>query len=208
MHVKPNPNPNNKAAQNMDIHIVLALSITLMPCDDIKLISGIIVETIIEDAPSSELEKESGEKLSFDIEEIDELIIELADPPFPERLEITKTVELPSFNLLGELKNLHVNIPLLQVIRDVPIYAKTVRDLCIKNPRRKPRDPLIVHVVGEFSELMLEKTPPIKYANPGNPTVIVKIGHTFIPDVLDDLGEAINVMPIEKTQLLQLRTQV
>jgi len=31
---------------------------------------------------------------------------------------------------------------------------------------------------------------------------------TFIPDVLVDLGEVINIMPIETTQLLQLRTQV
>ena len=82
----------------------------------------------------------------------------------------------PQFNLLGELQNLHVNIPLLQTIRDVPIYVKTVRDLCMKRPRRKPRDPLTVHVVGDFSELMLGKTPPNKYGDPGKPTITVKIG--------------------------------
>ena len=117
-------------------------------------------------------------------------------------------MELPSFNLLEELQNLHVNIPLLQAIRDVPIYAKIVRDLCIKKPGRKPRDPLTVHVVGELSELMLGKTPPIKYGDPGNPTVTLKIGHTFILDLLVDLGATINIMLIEMTQLLQLRTQV
>jgi hypothetical protein len=117
-------------------------------------------------------------------------------------------VELPSFNLLGELQNLHVNIPLLKVIRDVPIYAKTVRDLYIKRPIRKPRDPLTVHVVGDFSELMLVKTPPIKYGDPGNPIVTVKIGQTSIPHVLVDLGAAINIMPIDTTQLLPLKMQV
>jgi hypothetical protein len=117
-------------------------------------------------------------------------------------------VYLPSFNLLGELQNLHVKIPLLQAIRDVPIYVKTVRDLCIKKPGRKPREPLIVHVVGELSELMLGKTPPIKYGDLGNPTVTVKIGKTFIPDVLVDLGATINIILIKTTQLLQLRTQV
>jgi hypothetical protein len=117
-------------------------------------------------------------------------------------------VELPSFNLLGELKNLHVNIPLLQAIRDVPIYAKTMRDLCIRKPRQKPKDPLIVHVVGDLSELLLGKNPPIKYGDPGNPTVTVKIGQTSIPHVLVDLGAAINIMPIETTQFLQLITQI
>jgi hypothetical protein len=103
MPVQPNPNTNNKVIQNIDIHNVPALSITLMPYDEIKLRSGRIVEPIIENAPSSESDKESGEKPSADIEEIDQPIIELVDPPFPERLQITKTVELPSFNLLGEL---------------------------------------------------------------------------------------------------------
>jgi hypothetical protein len=64
-----------------------------------------------------------------------------------------------------------------------------------------------VHVVGDLSELMLGKTPPIKYGDPGNPTFIVKIGQTSIPHVLVDLGVAINIMPIETSQLLQLRTQ-
>jgi hypothetical protein len=105
-----------------------------MPCDEIKLRSGRIVEPIIEDDPYSESDKESRERPSADTEEIDQPIIESTDPPFPKRLKITKPVELPSFNLLGEFKNLHVNIPLLQVIRDVPIYTKTVRDLCIRKP--------------------------------------------------------------------------
>jgi hypothetical protein len=117
-------------------------------------------------------------------------------------------MELRSFNLLGELQNLHVDIPLLQAIRDVSIYAKTVRDLCIRKPGQKPKDPLTVHVVGDFSELMLGKTPPIKYGDPGNPTVKVKIGQTSIPHVLVDLGVAINIMPIETMQLLQLRIEI
>jgi hypothetical protein len=62
--------------------------------------------------------------------------------------------------------------------------------------------------VGDLSELVLGKTPPIKYGDPGNPTVTVKIGQTSIPHVLVDLGVEINIMPIETTQLLQLRTQV
>jgi hypothetical protein len=117
-------------------------------------------------------------------------------------------MELPSLNLLGELQNMHINIPLLHAIRDVPIYAKTVRDLCIRKARRMPKYPLIVHVVGDLSELMLGKTPPIKYGDPRNSTVTVKIGQTSIPHVLVDLWEAINIIPIETIQLLQLGTQI
>jgi hypothetical protein len=68
MPMQPNPNPNNKVVQNIDIHNVASLSITPMPCDEIKLRSGRIVEPIIEDSPSSELDKESRERPSADIE--------------------------------------------------------------------------------------------------------------------------------------------
>ena len=60
----------------------------------------------------------------------------------------------PQFNLLGELRNLYVKIPLLQGLHDVPIYVRTILDLCT----RKPRDPPIVHVIGKLSELIMGKT--------------------------------------------------
>ena len=66
MPEKPNPNPNNKVIQNIDIHNVPALSITPMPCDEINVRSGRIVEPIVEDAPSLESDKESGERPSVD----------------------------------------------------------------------------------------------------------------------------------------------
>jgi hypothetical protein len=103
MPVQPNPNPNNKAIQNIDILNVPTLSITPMPCDEIHLRSGRIVEPIVEDDPSLESDKESGERPCADTKEIDQPILESTDPPFPERLKITMPVELPSFNLLREL---------------------------------------------------------------------------------------------------------
>jgi hypothetical protein len=80
MPMQPNQNPNNKVIQNIDIHNVSTLSITPMPCDEIKLRSWRIVEPIIEDDPSLESDKESAEKSSADTEEIDQPIIRLADP--------------------------------------------------------------------------------------------------------------------------------
>jgi hypothetical protein len=58
-------------------------------------------------------------------------------PPYPERLAIEKPIVLPEFDLEAELRNVCVKIPLLQAIKDIPIYAKTVRELCIKKPGRK-----------------------------------------------------------------------
>jgi hypothetical protein len=58
-------------------------------------------------------------------------------PPFPEILMIEKPVVYPNFNIVGELKNLYVNIPLLQVLQDIPIYEKTIKELCERKPVRK-----------------------------------------------------------------------
>ena len=85
-------------------------------------------------------------------------------------------MEQPRFNLLGESNNIYVNIPLLKALHDVPIYAKTIRDLVVKKPGRKPKDHPTVHVVGTLSELMMGRDPLAKYDDPDNPTVTVYIG--------------------------------
>ena len=79
----------------------------------------------------------------------------------------------PEFNLLGELKNLYVKIPLLQALQDVPIYAITIWDMCTKKKWRKPIDPPTIHVIGKLSALITRKTLLAKYDDPGNPTVTV-----------------------------------
>jgi hypothetical protein len=121
---------------------------------------------------------------------------------------LTKTPKPPAFNLLGELQNIYVKIPLLQALRDVPIYARTMRDICVKKPGRKTKDPLIVHVMGDLYTLMSGKVPPIKYGDPDHPTVSVKIGKMIIPRVLVDLGVVINIMTLETSKLLQLQNEI
>lgn len=99
------------------------------------------------------------------------------------------------------MQNRYVKIPLLQALRDVLIYARTVRDICIKKPGRKAKDTLTVHVMGDLAALMSGKT-PIKYGDLGHPTVMVQVGKTIVSRVLVDLGVAINIMTLETTQLL------
>jgi hypothetical protein len=166
------------------------------------------VEPTIADVTSSDKEETKEHDVPEKVQSSSNNAVETATPPFPKRLALTKTPEPPTFNLLGELQNLYVKIPLLQALRDVPIYARTMRDICVKNPGRKTKDPLTVHVMGDLSALMSGKTPPVKYGDPGHPTVTVHVGKTIIPRVLVDLGAAINIMTLETLQLLQLQDQV
>ena len=51
---QPNPNPNNKALQQFEISSMPAYSISPLPCNNLHLWSGKVVEPIIiEDVPSS-----------------------------------------------------------------------------------------------------------------------------------------------------------
>jgi hypothetical protein len=97
-------------------------------------------------------------------------------PPFPEILMIAKPVVYPNFDIVGELKNLYIKIPLLQSLQDIPIYVKMIKELCGRKPIRKIRDPSsIVCVVGALSDLILGRQEPVKYADPGNPIVTNQI---------------------------------
>jgi hypothetical protein len=63
-----------------------------------------------------------------------------------------KKPEVPlGHDLEDELRNVCVKIPLLQAIKDIPIYAKIIRDLCIKNRGRKRKEPPVIKVVGQLS---------------------------------------------------------
>ena len=69
-------------------------------------------------------------------------------PSYLERLVIEKPTTQSEFDILNELKNICVKIPLLQSIKDIPIYSKVVKELCIKKLGRKKKGPPIVHVIG------------------------------------------------------------
>lgn len=194
--VQPIPNPNNnKVVQVIDVQ---NLSTPFIQCNDIHLRSGRIVEPIVDDTNSSDSKKEeeqiktynkitespkpSSNKTTETVKSSSNTTAETIEPPFPECLAITRTSEPPAFNLLGELQNLYVKIPLLQALRDVPIYTRTIRDICIKKPGRKSKDPLIVHVMGDLATLMTGKAPPIKYGDHGHPTVTVQVGKLLSPE--------------------------
>jgi hypothetical protein len=120
-------------------------------------------------------------------------------------LVIKKPTTQPDFDILNELKNICVKIPLLQAIKEIPIYSKVVKELCIKNPGRKQKDPPKVYLVGGISEYILEQPKLAKYGNPGNPVVNITINELSIGNTLIDLGADINVMTATTLEQLQLQ---
>jgi hypothetical protein len=101
-----------------------------------------------------------------------------------------------------ELRNVCIKIPMLQAIKDIPIYAKIIRDIFLKKLGRKKKEPTLVQVVGQLSEFISEM--PYKYNDPGNPIVIVEINGISLPNTLIDIGATINVMPFDTMKKLQI----
>ena len=62
---------------------------------------------------------------------------------------------LPNYDFLDELKNVCIKIPLLQAIREIPILAKTIKELSIKRPGRKPRETKRIHLAGKIEDIMM-----------------------------------------------------
>eukprot|EP00253_Pinus_taeda_P005381 PITA_05381 len=126
----------------------------------------------------------------------------VTSPPFPETLTIPKPIAYPDFDIVGELKKLCIKIPLLQAIQDIPIYAKTIKELCVSKPVRRVKTSPTIHVVRTLSDLLLGEETPIKYEDPRNPIVTIQIyGHSF-PNILVDLGTVINILNIETCRAL------
>eukprot|EP00253_Pinus_taeda_P028703 PITA_28703 len=125
-----------------------------------------------------------------------------SSPPFPERLVIPRPVQYPDFDILGELQNLYIRIPFLQAIQDIPIYAKTIKELCIKKSRRNATTNSRVQVVSNLSDLLSGKETPIKYEDLGNPIVTVQIYGQTLTNALVDLGAAINILTTSTCQKL------
>jgi len=94
-----------------------------------------------------------------------------------------------------------INIPLLDVIQQVPTYAKFLKDMCTK--KWKNNVPKKVFLATNISELLSGPT-PVKYIDPGCPTIACTIGQTTINRALLDLGASINLLPFFLYQQLGL----
>ena len=117
--------------------------------NDIHLRSG---KVLSKDTPLviEEIEREIPRKTDISIveEPSDSQDNQDSIPPFLERLSFQQPESPSEHDLLDELKNVCIKIPLLQAIKTIPIYAKTIKDLCLKKAGRKKKEPKIVQVKG------------------------------------------------------------
>eukprot|EP00253_Pinus_taeda_P033127 PITA_33127 len=201
---QPNPNPNNRPVQALQILETPEEGLDLRECNDLQLRSGRIIQT--EGNKTVQIEDQLPREHLSQEEDVNRQQTQnqetTSSPPFPERLVIPRPIQQPNFDILGELQNLYIKIPFLQAIQDISIYAKTIKELCIKRPRRNVIDNPRVQVVSTLSDLLSGKETPIKYEHPGNPIVTIQIYGQTLTNTLVDLGAAINILTTSTCQKL------
>lgn len=141
-----------------------------------------------------------------ELEDEKEEIAPKANPPyFPERLIQPNQHTPEETKLLGELKKLCVKIPLLQAIKNVPIYNNIIKDKWFEHLWRRNKDIPTINVIGQLSDLMSRRVICPNYLDPRSIVVDVHIDGIIVPRTLINIGAPINVMTKETMIKLNLQ---
>ncbi|CAN6579371.1 unnamed protein product [Malus baccata var. baccata] len=114
-----------------------------------------------------------------------------SNAPFPNKFKQAKKEEAEK-DILETFRKVQVNIPLLDAIKQVPRYAKFLKELCTTRKRISTKE---VVKVGENVSAILQRKLPPKCKDPGSFTIPCVIGNTRFESAMLDLGASINVMP-------------
>ena len=120
--------------------------------------------------------------------------------PFPQRL-IYQQKSTHYNEMLDLFKRVNINIPFLEAIKQIPAYAKFLKDLCTQ--KRKLYVQKRAFLAEQVSSIILNKTPP-KFRDPGCPTISCTIGEHTVNKALLDLGASVNLLPYSVYEQLGL----
>uniref|UniRef100_A0A2N9HGA3 Integrase catalytic domain-containing protein n=1 Tax=Fagus sylvatica TaxID=28930 RepID=A0A2N9HGA3_FAGSY len=124
----------------------------------------------------------------------------LIPTPFPQALRLPKNLDVTT-EILEHLHQVKVNLPLLHIIKQMPAYAKVIKDLC--TVKRKHHLKKTAFLTEQVSAIIQHKVPP-KYKDPGCPTISCTIGEYLVERALLDLGASINLLPFTVYQQMGL----
>ena len=113
-------------------------------------------------------------------------------PPVPYRQALNRPKAKNSEtddNLLDAFKKVTITIPLIDVIKHIPSYAKFLKGIC--TPHRNPKR---IQLSETVSSIMMNVL-PIKKRDPRAPMITSEIGGMSFTRSLLDTGASINILP-------------
>ncbi|GJW06278.1 putative nucleotidyltransferase, ribonuclease H [Tanacetum coccineum] len=132
--------------------------------------------------------------------------------PYPAALEKSASARLAkkgphSEDMWETFKQVKINLPLIDAIKQIPAYAKFLKDLCTQKRKLKATLPKKIDLTEHVSAVLSSSLPP-KFKDPGAPLISVVVGNIAIKKALLDLGASINILPaslVDKYDLGTLR---
>ncbi|XP_068336534.1 uncharacterized protein [Pyrus communis] len=118
--------------------------------------------------------------------------------PYPKRLK-PKVKDQQLTDFMKTLAKVQINLPLIEAIKNIPSYAKFLKDVCTK--KKKLVDFEKVFLIEQCSAVLLQKLPP-KKKDLGSFTISCTIGNSDFKRALIDFGASIILMPFSVFQQL------
>ncbi|KAK8518028.1 hypothetical protein V6N12_033020 [Hibiscus sabdariffa] len=112
-------------------------------------------------------------------------------PPFPQRLKKQKQ-DYQFKKFLDILKQVHINLHLVEALQQMPNYAKFLKDMVT---RKKRIEEFETAAATETCLALMHNKVPAKKTDPGSFTIECFIGHNYPTKALCDPGASINLMP-------------
>ena len=112
--------------------------------------------------------------------------------PYPQRLKKGK-LEKQFAKFLDIFKKLHVNIPFLEALENMPSYVKFMEKILAS--KKKLEEYGTIALTEECSVILQKKLPP-KLQDPGSFAILFSIGNRVSGKALCDLGASINLIPL------------
>ncbi|KAL4350580.1 hypothetical protein AHAS_Ahas10G0156200 [Arachis hypogaea] len=121
--------------------------------------------------------------------------------PYPQKLQKeTKDKQFSKF--LEVFRKLQINIPFAEVLEQMPIYVKFMKELLSKKKHLKGDETV---VLTKECSAVIQNNLPRKMSDPGSFQIPYTIGSTTFEKALCDLGESINLMPLSVMNKLQIQ---
>ena len=111
---------------------------------------------------------------------------------YPQRLRQNK-LNKQFTKFMEVFKKLHINIPFVDALEQMPSYVKFMKDILSR--KRRLSEFKTVNLIEECSAILQRKLPH-KLKDPGSFTIPCKTGNSIFERALCDLGASINLMPL------------
>ena len=147
---QPNPISQNLKIGSKDKHDEVKVVTTLRSGKEIDKSSPLITKK----SKETPVEEEKDETESLRLDDMEQCPI---SPPFPQALKLPRKLDTTS-EILEHLLQVKINLPLLHVIKQVPAYAKVIKDLCTIKRNHHMKKPTFL--IEQVSAIIQHKTPP------------------------------------------------